>query len=172
MSKALWILRLPEESKIVVEEGEKISLDDKLAVSPEETFFSPVSGKVVEVEEKRIKIKFSAKKIVGQPLGQNHSWGKIEWRPGLVFSQLDRTNSGQIIFVTKLNSILFSKASALGVKGFISCLVEKDLLEKKCSLPVLIVPEKGEELDILEKQKGISCLLDARNGCLLIPQKR
>ncbi len=169
MSKAVWVINLPDDSKTVIDSGQKVSAGDPLAERDDEKIKSPVKGEITDLNNEKIKLEFKAKKITGRGLNKKHGWGKINFQPEISYSLLNCDYQDQIIVLKTdyLTPHLAVKAKTLGVGGLI--VYGGQVGKKDWPLPVLEVDKK--ELKLIKKEEGVKCLLDASNDCLLVPEK-
>ncbi len=167
MSKTLWVVNLPEETDVLVESGQMVSEDQTLAENKNCQIKAPVSGKVSEIDERKIKLEFKSEKVSGKGLGEGRQWGELVSFPELNYSTLDSSFRGKIVLTSDVNitSHLVAKAKALGVSGLV--VTEQTELGINWGIPGLQVDKAGAKL--IKKGNGVKCLLDADNGCLLIP---
>jgi|AACY02.10.fsa_nt_gi hypothetical protein len=169
MSKTIWVINLPDEVEIYVDQGDKVIADDVLAESDDREYTSPTAGKVIEISDEKLKLEFKAKKVSGIGVGKGRGWGEICYQPEVNYQQLDCDYQGKIVVINPAGFTAFfvSKARTLGVKGIVVLTEKTD--EIKAPLPILAVDKKGS--DLIKENSGVKCLLDAKNGYLLIPTK-
>lgn len=170
MVKALWVLKLPQDSNILVSQGDKVSKGDTLAKKEEKIFTSPAEGEVLKTGNNKIEIQFKAEKIKGKGIGGKHQWGQLCYNE-VDFSSLDESYQNKVILTRATDRLFLVKAKTLGVKGIIcySLNAEESSIDEQCPL-VLSIEEDDIVLTKLKKANGIVCLLDATNNCLLIPK--
>ena len=162
MSKAVWVISVPVDDKLLVKVGDKVSSGDNLTKQK----VSPVSGDVVDIGKGQLRLEFDAEKGKGKGKGLGHSWGELVCVPEIGFLDLDsKEYLEKIIIVTKIGKLFVNKAEVIGVGGIVCCQTGDDL-DHDC-LPVIQL-EKDLFEGLLKKQKKI-CLIDSQTGCLLIP---
>ncbi len=168
MKKAFWVVNLPDDAKLLVKSGQVVSAEGVLAEKKEKKIKTPVQGKVVDVDSQKIKLEFKTKKISGQGLNQLRGWGELSFQVDITYSQLNSDYNKRVLVVKSenLTGALVSKARALGVSGLV--VIGEKIDEKEWPIPVIAVDE--ETLQLIKKVKGVKCLLDAGNDCLLIPE--
>lgn len=167
MVKALWVLNLPQNSKILVSPDNEVVPDDELAKTKGKVFKSPIKGKVVGAEKGKVKLEFRAEKIEGKGWGKGHQWGKLVFLPQITFIDLDQSHQDKIVFIKEIDSILIAKAKALGIKGIVCY----SLIEGGESLlSILVIGTDDKQVSVIQKAEGKNCLLDLNNNCLLIAQ--
>lgn len=168
MSKTVWVANLPDNNKVLVKKDDQVTSNQILAKTETKEIKAPTAGRVVEVENKKIKLELEMDKISGQGANKFHAWGKINCQPKVNYSQLNSEYQNQILVIEAqcLTSHLAAKAKALGVKGII--VYNGEVESKDWPLPLLTVEK--ESLDLIKKKEGVKCLLDAQNNCLLVPE--
>jgi len=168
MAKALWVLKLPSDCKILIKKAEKVSVCQELAKAEKGNFQSPVDGLVSEVEKNKIVIEFKTEKINGRTYGQGRKWGQLTFIDG-DFLNLNSSLAGKIVFVEKVDGLFLIKAEALGLNGIVcySCVLEE---KKEEVLPVLIIENDKDTIDMLKRSSEINCLVDTNAGCIFIPK--
>lgn len=169
MTKALWLLHLPKGSDLLVKKGDRINPGEPLAKVGKEVFKSPTGGEVVDIEGDKISLTFKTEKIEGKGFFGGRCWGELVFAPETGFSDLTAFDQGKIVFVENLDRLLAVKAAAIGVCGFV-CFSCQSIGEKNLTLPVLVIENDKSLLLLLERVKGVKCLLDAEHNCLLIPR--
>lgn len=165
MSRAVWVLHLPEKAEIKVESGQQIQKDDLLAQSKEKEFKSPTKAEVGKVEARKIKLKFPAIKIEGKGYGKDSVWGKLVIHNQLSLPEISSDLAGELIFVNKLSNLVLKKGAVVGIKGFVTFQREEKV--NSLEVPVLEI-NKGNKSKI-ENNEGENCLLYPSKNCLLIP---
>jgi len=125
---------------------------------------------VVEVDKKGTKkVGFKAKKIEGRGIGKGNCWGELVFLGDQNFTVLNASHQGKIIFLENIDAFVLSKAKALEVEGLIGLEIDKNLKKDNYPLPILLVAD-GKKLSLaIREAKGVKCLLDINNNCLLIP---
>ncbi len=165
MSRAVWVLHLPDKADINVESGQSVKKDEILAKTKDKEFKSPTSAKVSGVKSGKIKLKFPTAKIEGKGYGQESVWGRLVVCDQLELTDIDCQLSQELIFVPELSNLLLKKGAVVGIKGFITYNREKKV--NNLEVPVLVIDkENGEQI---KKYQGENCLLHASKDCLLIP---
>jgi hypothetical protein len=171
MSKAVWIINLPESTKVRVKENQIVSADEVLAENDQKEINAPADGKIIEVSDGKIKFEFETLKISGQSLIDKHVWGRLIWSPKINYSQLNSQYQQKIIATGRenLTSHFLSKARTLGVSGIIAFSEEEKEVKslKKALIPILVVDKKNKNL--IKNKDGVKCLLNAGKNCLLVP---
>lgn len=165
MSRAVWVLHLPNQADIKVESGQEVKKGELLVITDDKEFKSPVKAQISEIESKKIKLKFPTIKIQGEGYGKESVWGKLAIYDQLKLTDINCDLSGELIFMPKLSNLLLKKGAVVGVKGFITYEREKKVNELE--VPVLVINKKNEKK--LKRYEAQNCLLHASKDCLLIP---
>lgn len=176
MFSALWVLHLPKNAQVPIKIGNIIKYKEIIAKAGGKEFLSTVTGKVTEIDEDAesiaVKIKFEAEKLTGTGGGKKPVWGKISILGKEPVFSLNYTHRGKIIFAPFANSLLLRKAAVLKVKGIITQKLQGKISDfNKIKIPFLIIKNLIKESPVLKRGKRVKCLLDAKNGVLLVPKK-
>jgi len=176
MFSALWVLHLPKNAEVFAKTGKTIKYKEIIAKTDGKEFLSTVAGKITEIGEDAesiaIKIKFGAEKLTGTGGGFKPVWGKLAILGKEPVFSLNYTHRGKIIFAPFVNSLLLKKAATLKVRGIIAQKMQGEIRDfNKIKIPFLIIKNLTKESPVLKRGKRVKCLLDAKNGVLLVPKK-
>ena len=173
MTKALWVLRLPEEAELHISEKDQVTAGDLLASVGKKKYQSKVGGTITSVKPDRVEVSFQAEKITGDGFGKTRRWGRYLFLGQGNFTDLSIDCRNRIVFIESVDQLFLAKSSALGVSGLVCFESHLDAAEGEASeIPILIVDSKAKLDTFFEKLKDVKCLIDPVSGCLLVPEKK
>lgn len=166
MSRAVWVLHLPDNADVKVESDQQVKKGELLAESDDQQFKSPVNSQVSELESNKIKLKFSTNKVEGKGYGQESVWGRLAVYQQLNLTDINCDLSGELIFTPELSNLILKKGTVIGIAGFVTFGREKKV--NSLEVPVLVINSDDE--DKIKGNEGKNCLLHPKKDCLLIPK--